>query len=56
MNIAVFSYVTPCGPTEIYRQFGGNIASMFSQKYSGMKVLGKGSSYLTDYTCRILFH
>jgi hypothetical protein len=54
MDIAVFSDVTPCGPTEIYRRFGGNIASMFSQEYSGLKVLRKGSSYLADYARHIL--
>lgn len=54
MDIAVFSDVTPCGPTEIYRRFGGNIASMFSQEYSGLKVLRKGSSYLADFARRIL--
>jgi len=56
MDIAVFSDVTPCGPTEIYRRFGGNIASMFSQEHSGLKLLRKGSSYLADYARRILVH
>ena len=56
MNITVFSDVTPCGRIEIYRRFGGNIASMFSQEYAGMMVPVKGSSYLSDYTRHILVH
>jgi hypothetical protein len=56
MNIAVFSDVTQCGPIEIYRRFEGNLALMFSQEYASMKVPGKCSSYLSDYTRRILVH